>query len=259
MIIYKTTNLINNKIYIGKDKNNNPSYMGSGKIIKKAINKYKKENFKKEILEYCFSEEELNEKEIYWIAFLNSTDKNIGYNIQKGGYGGISFNGNKNGMFGTNFYKLWIEKYGINKANELAQLIYDKIGSKVSGKNNGMYGKSVYDIWAEKYGLDKADELKTKMNIKRNKSLIGNKGRKDQPLLEKTKQLLSELMTGDKNPNYGKGEKIIQKDLNGNFIKEWNNANQAKNELNFKQRTSIDYCCKKKTKQAFGFIWEYKR
>lgn len=42
MIIYKTTNLINNKIYIGQDKNNNPKYLGSGDLLKKAIKKYEK-------------------------------------------------------------------------------------------------------------------------------------------------------------------------------------------------------------------------
>ena len=51
MIIYKTTNLVNGKIYIGKDKNNNPSYLGSGKILKLAIKKYGKENFTKETIE----------------------------------------------------------------------------------------------------------------------------------------------------------------------------------------------------------------
>ena len=53
MIIYKTTNLINNKIYIGQDSRNNPYYYGSGTIITLAIKKYGKNNFKKEILETC--------------------------------------------------------------------------------------------------------------------------------------------------------------------------------------------------------------
>lgn len=51
--IYKTTNLINGKFYIGKHKSEkyDPSYYGSGKIIRLAIKKYGLENFKNEVLE----------------------------------------------------------------------------------------------------------------------------------------------------------------------------------------------------------------
>lgn len=96
MIIYKTTNLINNKIYVGKDKHNNPKYLGSGLKIKLAIKKYGKDNFYKEILEYCTDEEELNEREIYWILKNNSIDRNLGYNITVGGEGGDTISNNPN-------------------------------------------------------------------------------------------------------------------------------------------------------------------
>lgn len=88
MIVYKTTNLVNGKIYIGQDSKNNPNYLGSGYIFLKAFNKYGKENFKKEILEHCQTKEELNDKEIYWIEKLNSTNSKVGYNIATGGQGG---------------------------------------------------------------------------------------------------------------------------------------------------------------------------
>ena len=88
MIIYKTTNLINGKIYVGKDSHNNSNYFGSGKYIWNAIKKYGKENFKKEIICECNSKEELNKKEIFWIKELNSKDFKIGYNLTDGGDGG---------------------------------------------------------------------------------------------------------------------------------------------------------------------------
>lgn len=91
-IIYKIINQLNNKEYIGKHEtdNINDSYFGSGLILKSAIKMYGKNNFKKEIIEYCESVEELNVREIYWIEKLNSFSPN-GYNINSGGKGGDNF------------------------------------------------------------------------------------------------------------------------------------------------------------------------
>lgn len=66
--IYKTTNLINGKIYIGQHKatifeNNN--YLGSGNLIKRAIKKYGEEHFKVELIDVAENQKELDEKEIY--------------------------------------------------------------------------------------------------------------------------------------------------------------------------------------------------
>lgn len=98
MIIYKTINLISNKIYVGKDSKNDPDYLGSGLLLKRAIKKHGIENFKKEIIEYCNSTEELNVREIYWIKYFNSTDKKIGYNIARGGSGGDTISTNPNNL-----------------------------------------------------------------------------------------------------------------------------------------------------------------
>lgn len=87
MIVYKITNLINGKIYIGKDTKNNPKYYGSGILIKKAIKKYGKNNFSKEILENCSDENTLNEKEIYWISYFRNISGSCCYNIATGGEG----------------------------------------------------------------------------------------------------------------------------------------------------------------------------
>jgi group I intron endonuclease len=84
-------NLINGKIYIGKDKRNKPKYLGSGKRLNAAIRKYGYENFLKEIIEYCDSEKHMAEREKYWIAHFDSTNRLIGYNLTKGGEGGDTF------------------------------------------------------------------------------------------------------------------------------------------------------------------------
>lgn len=86
--IYLTTNLVNGKKYIGqhRDSHYDPSYIGSGSIFKQALKKYKRKNFHLEILCECFSEEELDEKEIYYIAKYNAVEDPMFYNISKGGY-----------------------------------------------------------------------------------------------------------------------------------------------------------------------------
>ena len=86
MFIYKTTCLINNKIYIGQHNGKRYSYLGSGILIKSAIKKYGKNNFVREILEENIDNYELlSVREIYWIQYYDSTNRDIGYNIEAGG------------------------------------------------------------------------------------------------------------------------------------------------------------------------------
>ncbi|MEX0596844.1 MAG: GIY-YIG nuclease family protein, partial [Candidatus Paceibacterota bacterium] len=63
--VYKTTNLINDKIYIGihETKNLNDNYLGSGKLLKRAIEKYGSQNFKREYLFIFDNKEEQLAKE----------------------------------------------------------------------------------------------------------------------------------------------------------------------------------------------------
>jgi group I intron endonuclease len=85
MIIYKLTNIVNGKIYIGQDSKNNTKYLGSGVYLANAQKKHGKENFTKEVIEHCKDIDELNQRERYWIAFYNSTDPKVGYNLSPGG------------------------------------------------------------------------------------------------------------------------------------------------------------------------------
>lgn len=86
-VIFKITNLINSKIYIGKSSNDRSQYFGSGRAIKAAIEKYGKQNFKKEIIDTASTLIELNEKEKYWISEYQSYFPLIGYNRSLGGDG----------------------------------------------------------------------------------------------------------------------------------------------------------------------------
>jgi group I intron endonuclease len=88
MYIYKITNTINNRWYIGKTNGRDYNYMGSGKILRQAYAKYGQENFIKEVLETCSTEEELNLREQHWISTTNATSDPMSYNLADGGSGG---------------------------------------------------------------------------------------------------------------------------------------------------------------------------
>ena len=87
--IYKTTNLINNKFYVGKHctiKIEN-DYLGSGKRLRYSIRKYGKENFKKEILEFCNDPKHLAEREKL-IVNEELLKNSLCMNLKIGGDGG---------------------------------------------------------------------------------------------------------------------------------------------------------------------------
>lgn len=84
--IYMTTNLINNKKYIGQHKGEfTHSYLGSGKLIGRAIDKYGKENFTVEILCICVSKDDMINKEKEYIKLYNANTSSNFYNISSGG------------------------------------------------------------------------------------------------------------------------------------------------------------------------------
>jgi hypothetical protein len=91
--VYKITNLINSKIYIGVHKTSNldDGYMGSGKSLKQAIKKYGLQNFKKEIINFCSSETEMFEQEKQLVN-ENFVKLSTTYNNKIGGSGGFISN-----------------------------------------------------------------------------------------------------------------------------------------------------------------------
>jgi group I intron endonuclease len=87
--IYKITNLINGKTYVGQYTGEElifNYYMGGGTILRKAIKKYGKENFKKEvIIKGSFNKELLKNLEIHYIQLYSPALTLNSYNIDRGG------------------------------------------------------------------------------------------------------------------------------------------------------------------------------
>ncbi|MFS0905698.1 GIY-YIG nuclease family protein [Priestia aryabhattai] len=96
-IIYKITNLVNGKVYIGQSTRNlisrkrehfSDARVGSKLPIHNAIRKYGEASFIFEVIDEAFNEDELNNKEIHWIKDYNSYvhwNESNGYNCSLGG------------------------------------------------------------------------------------------------------------------------------------------------------------------------------
>jgi len=199
MYIYKTTNLVNGKIYIGQTIGDRPNYIGSGRLFLKAVKKYGKENFKREILEYCDNVEQMNEREIIWIAKYDSTNPSIGYNLcgGGGGRGGIhpstrkkiseANKGEKNPNYKKNFTKE--HRQNLSKANK--------------GKKNGPL--------SEKHRKKLSESLRNSEAFK-----AANLKRRGQKRTKETRERMSKGMKGVKRSEQAK--KNISESLKGRII-----------------------------------------
>jgi hypothetical protein len=127
--LYEIKNNINGKKYVGvhKTKVEDDGYMGSGKVIKRAIEKHGIENFTKTILEYFDTQEAMfaREKEVVTDEFLERDDV---YNLRRGGFGGFDHI-NKNSMQG--FKNVETAKLGRINANASMFVKYGSDWKKV--------------------------------------------------------------------------------------------------------------------------------
>lgn len=207
-IVYKITNLINDKIYVGvhkvSDINLNDGYMGSGNAIRTAIKKYGKDNFKKEIL-VSFEEAEaayLAESMVVDMDFVLRKDT---YNMKCGGFGGASGLGKTHPNYGKKISDEQKAKQSIamtgrkhsddHKAKQSIAMIGDK---------NPQFGK--VGKLSPNYGKPCSDETKGKLSITKLGHKNPNYGKK---MSDETKEKLSASMRGRKHSHETKAKLCI--------------------------------------------------
>lgn len=240
--IYKITNNINGKIYVGqsidipkriyehKYKAFCKDDISYNSAIHNAFRKYGLDNFTFEILEEV-SIKELDDKEIFYIKELNSLSPN-GYNIQSGGQKykvhkrepNRCRNCNTEISYGA---KLCLEcckksqSKNIPPKEELEKLLNDDFNYTHIGN---IYNVSVNTIkkWCKRYEIQK-------------------------PIIEKQEKVKKQI----KKP-------VAQIDINtGKVIMEFNGVNEAARALGKKKSSHITEVCKGRLKQAYGYSWKY--
>ena len=155
--IYITTNNINGKKYIGQRKYGKDigTYLGSGILLNKAIRKYGRENFSKEIIDSANTLEELNELEIYYIKLYDAVESNEYYNIASGGKSANNYAGKSEEEMNEirkKFSKRCGEKHPMygKKFSEEVRNNMRKGHKDFSGKNHPSYGKKRSEETKEK-------------------------------------------------------------------------------------------------------------
>lgn len=147
-IIYKVTNKVNEKCYIGQTsqsltrrKNSHRSESKNTRyksIFHAALKKYKEESFDWEILCECDDLKELNDKEIYYIEYYDTY--NNGYNLTLGGGGSTGFKHSEETKNKLSFLHKGKKSYWYGKHHSNETKI--KISKAISGKNHYNYGRT---------------------------------------------------------------------------------------------------------------------
>lgn len=240
--IYITTNTLNGKMYVGKRIYDNRgiwrTYLGSGVLLKKAIKKYGKKNFRREIIDYARSLKELNDKERYWIKYYDAIESDMFYNVSSGGDGGYLLSG-----YSDEKLMLIKEKHkrSIQRAAEQGKMCtsnklsnFDVIAISHRIHNN----ECLADI-ARDYGVSEM----TISDIKNKRSWAS---------------LLDQENFSDYHVVYkgNRSKPIVQLDSDMNVIATYKNAREAERETGIGHKLISRVCCGKRP-STHGFIFRF--
>ena len=226
-IVYCHTNLLDNKEYIGITKmhpaakrwgKNGSQYKGC-LYFYNAIQKYGWDNFSHEILFDNLTQQEAFDKEQELIKKYNTIDKNFGYNLLPGGQGP--------------------DKEAIQKMKESHK--DKKLSEEHKKKISESLGQGVNNV---NYGRKQTEKARKNNSLAKSGQNHPNWGKH---LKEETKEKIKK----------GNSKKVIQYSLDGDFIKEWDNAKEAAKELGFGY-SAINNCLRNIRHTSFGYIWKYK-
>lgn len=265
--IYKIWNEVNDKLYIGQTSQNpqkrwtchkSDSQNGTTHLYK-AMRKYGIEKFHISIIEEVL-DEQLNEREEYWIHYYNSY--NNGYNLTLGGEGGKLYDVSKEQV-----EELWKQGLSISDIAEQLQVSRTVI-------RNRIYDSKLYsEDESQRRGFNARNKNKSKPIIAlTDDGIIVAQYESSREAAEKIgvsyKAISNALRSGRRSGGYrwqyadqekankGKMKKVIQYDLLGNKIATYNSVSEAC-KLTRAKKTGVYACCNNQQKTSYGFIWKY--
>lgn len=158
--VYKITNNINQKFYIGmhQTKDLADEYMGSGKLIRQAIQKYGLENFTKEVLFIFDNEDEMRKKEKELVVICENS-----YNLCDGGKGGFGYLNRSGKSLRTGAILSEQTKTKISKS-KIGQKHTEEAKRKISENNANKREEVRIKISDSKKGVPKSEEHKQKIS-----------------------------------------------------------------------------------------------
>ena len=173
--LYITTNIINGKMYIGQTTSSRTSYLGSGRLIQKAIKKYGRENFIREIIHHG-TWEEIDLLESMYIEKYNCIESDKFYNLKEGGHHGKHANEKTSKkMSDARMGKSYEEIYGEEEATRQKNLRKEKFKS-----NGNPFFNKMHSIESRKKIKEarKTQIITKESNIKRSLTMTGMKREK---------------------------------------------------------------------------------
>lgn len=279
--IYKITNLINNKVYIGQTSRTiekrwkehlrhgfNPNNAEYQRHLYKSMRKYGKEAFTIETVESC-DNDLMSERETFWVKFYNSTDPKFGYNLTFGGEGTVSIDYDEvYRRFDNGEMMFEIAKnMNISRSN-LTQILKgysnynkDEVWDKTKQYLSVSRGRAVsqYDVYGNFIATFPSAKAAARAVPKATHANIGKSCKNKTGLSGGFQWRFSDdlppgVYTGVQNFS----KPVCQLDMSYNLIAVFSSISEAAQATNI-DPSSISKCCNhcKQYHMAGGYIWQY--
>ena len=246
MIIYKVTNKINGKIYIGQTIKSLAERWGQhcrskkNTFFSRAIQKYGKENFTVEQIDVACDRDELDKKEQYWIAYFDSMNPQKGYNLTSGGFTNKHISDDvkkrisqsEKGKIVSAETRLKISISGKGKHKE-------RLGVKVSESTKKKLSELNKGERHPQYGTKKTQAVKHKI-----KQAVKN--------LWESKEFKDKVIQGFIRKNPKLGLSVLCVEINKKFANVILAARYMK-----RTNRSIILACENQSKKSGGYHWRY--